>query len=335
MSETATQVYKTCPDCGTQRILRVQKNCGCLERAEKREAESGYEQDADRWRLAVMETVRRYEDLPLLLSGGMDSSTLLAALLEMGARPPCYAFRLRDWPLSEDLQTARKMTAAYGLTLTEVEIPSDPESLIRDVTHVIQIARTSRKTAVQCCHVLHYLLSRIARDGHREAITGTGGIAEDNRRAQTLAADYYAPGPPGARARAILEKARKENLLGGDPASATETMKRFGSIYGVRLREPYSEDPLAVTGLSIPWPEMNWPRQKGIALRAFPAFFGPDPSNPRWWRRNSSLQVNGGIRELHDRLLSMPEVNRRKKEKVVAIYNDILKEAEDAQQGLF
>lgn len=295
------------------------------------------DRDAERWRSALLETVEPYRELPLLLSGGMDSATLLAAMLECGGRPTCYAYWLIDQPESEDLAAARMMCKAWQLPLRVIPLPTSLEEVVRDAKHVINLTRNARVTAVQCCHALHYLLREARRDGHRQIITGAGGIVEDNRKAKILGAtmqDTRLHPAERAAAEQELEGVRRPNLLGGNAESATETMKRFGSIVGVTLREPYSEQPVADVGLSIPWPEMNWPRQKGIALRAFRTFFG-DPERPRWWRPNSSLQVNGGLRDLHDQMLMDSQINRRGAQRVVALYNEWLKEAESDQTGLF
>lgn len=59
---------------------------------------------------------------------------------------------------------------------------------------------------------------------------------------------------------------------------------------------------------------------KMIDVKAFEDFYG----SGAWYRKNSNLQCNSGIREYHD-LLLRTELNKRKSKNVVAIYNDILK----------
>ena len=67
--------------------------------------------------------------------------------------------------------------------------------------------------------------------------------------------------------------------------------------------------------------DINFPRQKGIALRAFPSFF-----KEAKWRRNSPHQIDSGLRQLHDTLLSDTTLNTRQNKAVIAVYNNLKKE---------
>lgn len=311
------------------------------------------DRDARVWRSALLETVSPYADpyadTPLLLSGGMDSATLLAAMLELGGHPDCYAYRLGD-RVGDDLTSARAICRHYGLRFVEVPIPTSEDYLLRVTTEVIRVTRNPRKTAVQCCWVLGPLLRAAMSEGHPLMMTGAGGIVEDNRAAKIKGnpKNYWQDARlPGGR-RLIsgdgqaLEDVRRPNLLGGNPESATETMKRYAAAVGCALVEPYSRQPVADVGLSIPWPEMNRPVQKGIACRAFPDFYrysSPlsrswrDGAPGRWWRLNVSLQVDGGVRDHHDKLLTYPAARPDGAQRVVAIYNRILREVEgDGEQ---
>ena len=67
---------------------------------------------------------------------------------------------------------------------------------------------------------------------------------------------------------------------------------------------------------------INYPFQKGIAVRAFPEFWGLRP----WRRRRDPLQVGSGIRAWHDELLSSAALNRRGSRLVVGVYNEMARE---------
>lgn len=286
------------------------------------------DETAARYQAALLETIEPYpEDSALLLSGGMDSATILAGLLTLGRKPQAYCYSLEGYE-SEDLAMADRMAATFGLSLRVITIPADLDRLLEDVREVIAITRNPRKTAVQCCHALLHLSRAYLsdHDGHPPPlITGAGGIVSDNRKAKILGANYALNGE-------ALEAQRRTDLLGGDRNSATEEMKRFAVAMRIDLREPYSQNPLAETGLSIPFPEMNRPVPKGIACRAFPDFFRiPRNGMPgRFWRPNASLQVAGGLREHHDKLLETDQ--RKEARRVVAIYNRILREQQDGEQ---
>lgn len=282
------------------------------------------DQAAARYREALLETLTGVPaNLPILLSGGMDSMTLLAGLLALGRKPVAYSYGLGNQLHSEDWIAAHAACEKYGLKHVTVIVPSDNEGLVEGTREAIRIGETTRKTAVQCLYALIPMLRQVQADGNAGAITGAGGIVSDNRASKILGADYETN-------REGLETKRRTDLLGGDPGSATEIMKQAAAKLGVPLREPYSENPLAEVGLSIPYPEINTPVLKGIGCRAFPTFFGE--SQPYdWWRTNSSLQVNGGVRDLHERLLDLP-VNRRGSRAVIGVYNDLQSEDEHGEQ---
>jgi hypothetical protein len=256
----------------------------------------GLDRVAIRWGLKLGEALKneRALDEPiLLLSGGMDSSTLLAAMLRAGAWPLCVSYHLAPTQ-SADFRSASALAAAHNVNLIPVILPRDPaihRSLaIRAAEH---LSKPFKKTHLQCGIPLVAMLDALEARGvmkkeaaRRAIVLGTGGIVEDNRKCAVLLAEK------GERA---ARKLRRANLLGkGD--SATEAMKRIARARGFRYAEPYSAEPLASFALSLDVAEINEPRQKGIALRAFPEFFAGKPV----WRPNTSLQVNSGLRDYHD-----------------------------------
>jgi len=261
------------------------------------------------WRDNLLQTLEPFKHLPILLSGGMDSATLVAALLELGARPKCYSFRLGERD-SVDVRVARKICLDHALELDLTTIPRDPATLISDVRQVIRMLGVYAKAAVQCCQPIMRMCSKIAIE-NRMAIIGTGGICEDNRRVNVFLGQCGEDG--------MTRNYRRHNLLNWQ-ASTTGRMIEMGEHCGVQLVQPYAMRPIATYGLHLDLREINWPRQKGIALRAFPEFFANG-----YWKKNSSLQVNSGIREWHDTLLKSKH-NKRGSKAVLGVYSDIFKE---------
>jgi asparagine synthetase B (glutamine-hydrolysing) len=272
---------------------------------------------AGEWRRLLLATLDEYaRGLPILLSGGVDSGTLLAGLLELGERPECYAFRLSG-TRCVDFEVAQKMASDHELRFEPVVIEQTEEELVRDIRRVIELLGWSGKAIVQCSQPIMRMADRIVADGATGAIVGTGAVCLDDRKVNMLA--HY-DGEEVARdyRRAKLDDKNRECGTGG--------MHRIASLVGAPLVEPFSEEPVVSFALALDFRpgsrerSLNWPRQKGIALRAFPTFWGLG-----YYRTNSPLQVNSGIREWHDTLLAS-ELNTRGARGVVAIYNDIRKE---------
>jgi asparagine synthetase B (glutamine-hydrolysing) len=284
------------------------------------------DETAARWREALIETVRPLAEakLPLLLSGGVDSGSIHAALLELGHHPVCLGYALHDRrpgaELAQDYVVGRRAAISGSCRWRAVFIERDRAVLERDVRAVIELLGVSRKTSVQCAHPLLYLLRAVREEGFDRVIAGTGGIVLDGRAVMVLRAEE---GEEAAR------ELRREKLADrGNPDTATGQMHRLAEKMGVKLEEPYSEEPLASVGLSIDLAEMNrGPRgfgQKGIAVRAFPDYW----RRPGRYRGATPLQVGGGIREWHDELLESP-MNPDCAERVVAVYNRILRETNE------
>lgn len=272
---------------------------------------TGLDGQAEEWRSALCETVVRDAVLPLCLSGGMDSTTLLAAAQEVGARPVCYSFSIGGAE-SRDLHAARRVARLAGAELRVVDIPRTEDQLLGDVRAVIGFLGRSRKTAVQCAHPVWRMAQAAGADGFPGLVLGTGGICEDNRAVQVAA---------GAGDWETVDRIRRANIgASGQRGTATWAMHEAVRAAGLRPVEPYAALPVRAVGLAVPFPEINSPRQKGIALRAFPGFY-----RRVGWRQNASLQIGSGLREWHDTLLASP-ANRRGSRAVVGVYNDVARE---------
>lgn len=265
---------------------------------------------AKTWRDHMLTVMKPHRDTPLLLSGGMDSGTILAAALALDGRPPCYSFRLGDRD-SKDSKTARCMCKRYKLDHVVVDVPRDLPTLWSDLPYIIQIVG-SRKAAVQCAWPLGYVARRMRDDGVRSALVGTGGVVEDNRE---LAFLLRREGEEAAR------ETRRANHVWTGKGNATEAMHLIMRYWGVHTIEPYVMEPLAGYGLSLDVRELNRPGQKGIARRAFPIFY----RERRFIRANSPLQVNSGVREWHDELL-YSEHNTTGATAVVQMYRAVERE---------
>lgn len=256
----------------------------------KRPSPEEAERDTRDWREAFLATVEPLPDVPVLLSGGMDSCALVAALVSIGRKPDCITYRMAS-TFSEDMAVATRLTRDLGLTLHRVLIPDDVASLHRDVEWAIPIVGT-RKTRVECAIPMRYMGERASAIGATQVLTGDPGIIEDVRAYQVLT--NASDGVETDESRAI-RMARPATGIN----SASDAMRHVASLANVELLEPYRLDPLRSVALAMDPYRINWPRQKGIALRAFPDVFGdgrlPTPSGYRYWKHNKSLQTASGL----------------------------------------
>lgn len=270
------------------------------------------------WKRALLETMRSRDQvhLPNFLSGGVDSATLLAAQLELGAHPVCYSFTVGG-RVHDDPKVARRMCRDFGLEHVIVDIPRNQERLVADIREVIRLRRTAKKASIQCAQPIMHMARRAAADGHTRALIGTGAVCLDDKRVAILWAQQ---GEEVARAY------RASKLNDRHTDCGTGHMHGIARQLGVTLEEPYSDEPLRSHALALDYAELNRGPdgrrlQKGIAVRAFPEFWG----RKGYYRRNSPLQVNSGVREWHDTLLADPQFNTRGLRSIVGVYNDMAK----------
>lgn len=231
----------------------------------------------------------------LFLSGGVDSATILFALLEAGRRPRCLTFQLGD-TVSVDAAVAASMCAAFGLEHTVVRLPRDTEQLLADVRwvlgHVDWRQTTVKKTIVQCCHPALYLYPAM------HGAYGLWGLSGDDimRTNRQLALDDYHQG--------WQKFSRLRRSSTDDPRFTDYHVIDIGRrVFGKRIEDFYNFPAWWAWVQQFPTPEVNHPKQKYAALIAFPDYW----RRGNWYRTNSPYQINSGIRQYHDLLLDRPE----------------------------
>jgi len=267
--------------------------------------------------LRYSEQVRTFHDLfleaclpalgaALYFSGGTDSITVLAALMEAGRLPHCFHFVVHGWP-SDDLARATAMCKAWQVPLTIAEAPRS--ALATDVRRLVGTLdrlpawNPRRTTVIQCCHVTDYLCRSAKQTGFSSVAMGVGGVTDDTKR---CAIAYAKDGDAGS------DPFRRYTLLMGGVDVAEEVnpinaeLWLAQTVYGLRVVRPFEDGAFSEWLLSQPAAVVNYPRMKGLALRAFRWFW---KDHPEWWRPRTNMHVGSGMREWHADLLLDPEVN--------------------------
>ena len=263
----------------------------------------------ERIRQLVLEAVRPHCGSPLFFSGGVDSSTLLAAMLALGDEPRCYTFTFGTKE-SEDVLVARAICRHFGLRQTVVHVPSGLEAVERDVREAVRlIGRKPLKTHVQCGIPFMHLARAARSDGFSKAVSGI--TADDILGTSKNAVIARAKG--GEKAYAEHRRKDAEN-----PNNSFFSCARIASACGIEVAAPYKNEALREAVLGMTFDELHKPRKKSALLKAFPEFW----AQGSWYRPNKNLQIVSGLRDYHDRLLQSP-LNRRSHKSVAGIYSDI------------
>jgi len=248
----------------------------------------------------------------VLLSGGVDSSSIVAHLVENGITPSCLTFGLsgRD---SLDIRSAKAITKYYGLTHHIIKI--DRARLEPLVRQTIGIIKTSRKTHVQCALPLIPTCELMLELGYNSAYVGyaIGDVLPCGRKASVA----YSSG--GDKSWCEWRK-NKFDTSNKNKNSSYISMDAIFKHFNLSMVDPYRNNHIREL-VNFSYDELMKPKQKIILIKAYPNFF---VSGGGFYRKQASYQVISGMREWHDTLLST-QLNKRKLKSIVGIYNDILK----------
>lgn len=179
---------------------------------------------------ALVEMHDQDKTAELALSGGVDSMTVLFAMLETGRKPTCFTFYLQDTP-SEDLLSSQAVCKRFGLKHRAVEIPWDIRKLAHDVRHLILRAEVLKKTIIQCMHPWLYLYPAMESD---LALCGLGGddLLCTQRKVQVLL---------NMKGEQALRESGYRKCYSSDLNFSAANIIRLGEEYGKRLIDVYDD----------------------------------------------------------------------------------------------
>lgn len=197
----------------------------------------------------------------ILLSGGVDSTTVLWGLLEYGIRPHVYTFHLpTNTALSTDAKKAKHFAETYDLPFHLVEMTSDPDELAQRILELNDnFPLMDDRPDFEVIPIFTQILLEARNDGMLNMFSG---IEDGNIH---------------MLGRKLEVRARGE---GGIPTSEADARRIFFiSDDQVRILMESAHDmgmklclPLAMACSmqpyhNVPWHVMNTPRKKEIIMR--------------------------------------------------------------------
>lgn len=195
----------------------------------------------------------------LMLSGGVDSTTILWQLLELGVRPRLYTIQIptvdKD---SKDTARAKALAERYSLPLQLVTMPQDEDQLVRDISDLSDSVELRSRADFEVLIMYSYLM-RSARD--EGCTTIFSGVADEaihivGRKGETR----------GRTGRISLSEANFRRMLScGNPQ--TESIVQLASSHGLNIGLPLMPLAHSQPYFDVPWKVMNVPRLKAITMR--------------------------------------------------------------------
>jgi asparagine synthase (glutamine-hydrolysing) len=174
------------------------------------------------------ESVRAHlvSDVPVaaFLSGGLDSSAVVASMAMASDQPHAFTARYlgSGAEAADETGLARQLAAAYGVTLTEIDIRAEVRDVLEPIVRALDEPHADESA------VPTWLLSQAVGASYKVALTGTGGdelFAGYRRHLGLLLGDGYARLPLGAQRGISALANRIREPRGG--SLGVDRLKRF------------------------------------------------------------------------------------------------------------
>ena len=248
-------------------------------------------------------------DVAVLFSGGVDSSTCLFALLELGYNPIIYSFRLSNY-ISEDFLSAKNCANLFNLKFKEVIVPTN--NIKQDFLKLVQKYNCSKKTQLECAFPWMYLFQEIS-----EEYVITGLCADSHYGlSKTVMINYK-------DTKEKFDKYRISSFEKGNPEGIKQ-MEHISKEYNKILISPYVHPLIQKYFLQFNWEEINKPYQKYLIIQNYNNYFKKTGR-----RIHSNLQLNARIPEVFITLLDDKEFNFKNRKRTMDLVRDYYKKYND------
>lgn len=241
------------------------------------------------------------DDIAIFLSGGVDSQTLLFALLEAGKNITAYSFSRDDY-LSKDYISAKDVAKIFDIKFISVMLPTDEHSIKRDllILHNEYLCKT--KIEYECFWPFMYVYPIIKEKIVIGGFEGNWGCARDY-------ALHYKPN---------IQLYRKDDWM---RANRSQRIQHYiaGDKFNIFPYFPYRAEEMFRLFYSSTYEDCNKPKEKQVLIDAYPEYFSKIKIN---YPMGLQLGKNG-ISELFEERLLNSNWNIHNYKSVVGIYNSV------------
>lgn len=243
-------------------------------------------------------------DIAISLSSGIDSASVLFALLECEKSVTVYSFTLEDRE-SRDFKEAKLLADKLNLSFVPVLLPTDIQTLKGDCIKLHEKYGCIKKTDYICTWPYLYLTPKV-----EQRILATGMAADGHFVISKKGMIHY---------KNNVEEFRRQYF--SNPSRCQLPCRTLlAEEYNIKLFEPYLEREMYEYLLHTTWLECNSPKQKMPIRRAFPDMYKEYMSNIY---NHTNFQLgDSGISEHFNKLLDT-DWNRHNYKSVVGIFNMI------------
>jgi len=193
-------------------------------------------------------------------SGGMDSSALVVAAMEIGVEPIVTSFTLDDRE-SSDFIAARKLAKYFDLKFVPVFVPTDAEFVVKSTLDNMARYKLRKKADIECLYPIIYMINYIEGLGATDLMMGHG------------ADGHFCLSKKGMihfrHSIESLQKYRQEHYTQG-PLGQRKIYYKICKNFNIKYHDPYWNKIIYDTFFNSSWEELNKPKQKEPLRSAFP-----------------------------------------------------------------
>lgn len=211
---------------------------------------------------AVGELLQTCRAPAIALSGGVDSTIVLHEMLAAGARPHVVTFAAPGSAPGSDARRALALARHHGLGSTVVALESDVEVLAARTADIVELHESlSSRADIEVMHLMGQMGDAALAAGCDALFTGIS-----DRAVHLVSRLWETSARRGRTTAAECDAARTIALV--DPQFLP--MVADAAAKGLALCAPLALAACTAPYLGLSWQEMNTPRNKEIARRAYP-----------------------------------------------------------------
>ena len=242
------------------------------------------------------------KEVGVLLSGGVDSTSLAFAALRLGKRVSAYTFHIAGYNSYDSLQ-AKKTAQSFGWSICDIEVPID--RIEEDFQRLASKYECKKKTHFECTFPFLYVYPEI-----QQSVVLSGVAADGHYGVSKKACIHY------KEPKSLFDEFRSDYFEQKNPAGLLQQLL-LASEHNIKLITPYLDEAVVQHFRKYDWYELNKPYQKHHVREAFPEFENVKIKN------HINLQLGAGIDKLFEReVLSSKKLNFNNRIRVMDICRD-------------
>jgi len=240
-------------------------------------------------------------EVAVLLSGGVDSNTLLFTANRLGKKVHGYSFQLKDQP-TYDSKTAGAICEQFNFDFTLVEVPTD--NLENDFKTLANKYKCKKKTQFECTFPFMYMYPQI-----KEKYVLSGVAADGHYGVSKRAMMHF------RHTKDKFDKFRKDYFGTENPAGIRQ-LEILSEEHNKVLSAPYLNQKVFDYFLQFDWEGINKPYEKHLIRKQFTEFDNLKLKN------HLNLQLVAGVDKEFETLLNNNVINFKNRKRVMDICRD-------------